>query len=259
MNCVVPLEFAHFQSLSFQGEDFLNYVRLEDLWCPSGAVFLAQKKDPEGAIVYQRGNWYHSLYNSHESLSRVIAHLPQGGDVRFAALPEKQWNLARERWPNLHFNENLVIEYKAEVEVPLDIGALRPLREGDVDFLMEHQLYLDEYGGKDYLLHRIEKGVTSGIEIEGDLVGWELLQDDGTLGFLRILESFRGKGAGRSLHYDLARKVQGLGKRAISHVSIYNRRVVKIVEAGWGEVQGKVAWVRNRSPEQVAWLERGNL
>jgi GNAT superfamily N-acetyltransferase len=134
---------------------------------------------------------------------------------------------------------------------------VRSLEEKDAAFLMEHQPYVEEYGGLDYLLYRIRTGLTAGVEIAGQLAGWEVFQDDGTLGFLRVLETYRGRGYAGALHGWLAARVREAGWKAISHVSIFNRRMLAIALPGGARKIGEVAWARRRTPEEIARLEKG--
>jgi ribosomal protein S18 acetylase RimI-like enzyme len=252
------LGFEDFSELTFPGDASSNPVLVGDLWHAPGEVFLAGR-DPEEALVYRRGGWYHCLATCQDALAALLANLPAEEEPRFAALPEAQWALVRQRWPELHVHEHLVLEYEPEEGEARNPAALRSLAQTDVSFLLEHQPYIDEYGGEGYLRYRIRCGPTAGSEIDGALVAWEIFQDDGTLGFLRVLAPYRGRGVARALHHHLALRLRALGKRALAHVSIHNRRVLRLAEQGGTRVHGRVAWVRRRSLEEIRRLETGEL
>lgn len=249
------LPFARFSHLVFRNEPGTNPVRLGDLWQREGDRFLADAADPEGAILYRRADWWHALHNRPEALAALLATLPDEPEPRFAALPPHQWDQVRERWPGLYFNVHLTLE--SEPGPPALGIPVRSLEEKDAAFLMEHQPYVEEYGGLDYLLYRIRTGLTAGVEVDGGLAGWEVFQDDGTLGFLRVLEPFRGRGYAGALHAWLAARVRGAGWKAISHVSAYNRKMLSIALPAGARKIGEVAWARRRTAEEIARLEQG--
>jgi GNAT superfamily N-acetyltransferase len=252
------LPFERFPDLVFRGDPGTNPVRLGGLWHRAGEQLLTDPEDPEGAVLYRRDRWWHLLHNRPEALGRLIAALPSDPEPCFAALPPHQWALVRTRWPRLHLNVHLTLESEPR-ETSFEGAPIRPLQEGDAAVLLERQPYVEEYGGLDYLLHRIRSGFTAGVEVDRQLVGWEILQDDGTLGFLRVAEPFRRRGYARALHTWLALRVREAGWKAISHVSAHNKRMLALTIPAGARQIGQAAWVRRRSAEEIDALERGEL
>ncbi len=85
------LPFEGFSGLVFRGAPGTNPVCLADLWRREVDRFLADPADPEGAILYRRGDWWHALYNRPEAFAGLLATLPAEPEPRFAAFPPHQW------------------------------------------------------------------------------------------------------------------------------------------------------------------------
>jgi ribosomal protein S18 acetylase RimI-like enzyme len=262
---LVSLPSSPYRELRFQAEAWANPVRLGEIFGGAEGTFLALPGRVAEAVLYETGGWFHGLYNRRETLLELIDHLPAEPEPKFVALPELAWARVRERWPELHFNDHEIFRYRPAGAPPRPLPEPAPeaemsaLAAKDVPVLLRHQLYLDEYGGEPYLRARIEAGRSLGVRLDGQLVGWEIVQSDGTLGFLRVLPPYRRRGLATLLHRRLSLSMSEQGLASICHISHDNPASLALAARLGMESLGRVSWVRRRTREEIREYEEGRF
>jgi len=247
------LEFniSDFTTTSFQIASYSNNIEIEKLYSLSKKTLLSTPGIREDAVFVQHNNWLQLYFNFYEveKAIKLIRELPVNINIKFVALRKIFWNEVQERWSKLHFHKHYVYQFDIQhEESDYSFDHLRPM---DVEFLAKNQKYLDEYGGVGYLTHRIHQNITACYRENDELVAWVLLHDDGTIGFLRVLDSHKGKNIGTQLLAHFINKVIKLGHQAIAQMSEYNKSSNRIAEKLDGKVIDEVAWVRERTPEEI--------
>lgn len=247
---------ADYHDLVYCLKPYNNLVYLRDIWDAGKRKFLSTPSLIKKAILVETNGWFHLYYNSIDALQQIIRLLPDNMDIKFAALPVELWETVKKRWPHLLFIHHHVCHIKKKTLYPCDYP-ITPLQVEDIGFLVRNQPYIDEYGGESYLKHRIKKGLTACIRFKVELIAWEIFHDDGTMGFLRVKESYRRQGLGLAIQAYLANKVIDVGKKALGYVSIYNCASLRLMQELNMVAVDRVSWVRKFTPEEFTRYKQG--
>jgi RimJ/RimL family protein N-acetyltransferase len=97
----------------------------------------------------------------------------------------------------------------------------------------------------DYVRRRIEEGITSGLEVDGELVAWDMTHFETDrvvmLGFLHVKEAYRGQGYAKVVTTATAEKVFAKGKIAAAEVFEDNLPSLRLTEGmGFQRVKRQV-------------------
>lgn len=88
------------------------------------------------------------------------------------------------------------------------------------------------YGRRaDHIRERIAAMPGCGVRVRGRLVAWALVHDDGSMGFLHVLDGFRGQGMARSLTTALAGRLLRLGFRPFLYIVRGNTASIRLTES----------------------------
>ncbi|MFQ5553039.1 MAG: GNAT family N-acetyltransferase [Thermoplasmata archaeon] len=128
---------------------------------------------------------------------------------------------------------------------------LRPSREAETRPLeaseapMIAALWSPERDASSYVRRRIEEGITSGIEVDGELVAWDMTHFETDrvvmLGFLHVREAHRGQGYAKTVTTATAEKVFAKGKMAAAEVFEDNLPSLRLTEGmGFRRVKRQV-------------------
>lgn len=260
MSRLEHFKISDYKELSYLGKVYANKIFLKNVYDNNDKELITIPKLIDKAILLKAGGWYHMLYNSLENLAEVIKEIPTNTnqEVKFAALPKELFELVKEKWPELHFHIHNVYCYSDQEQIILPFKyEVSPLNLTDVDFLSVNQPYLDEYGGTSYLQHCIETELTACVRVNGQLVGWELFHEDGTMGSLRVIREYRKNGIGEAIQAYLINKVLEVGLSPFCYVSIYNTSSNRLMQKLGMQVIDNVCWARKRTQEEIEDLKTG--
>jgi 8-oxo-dGTP diphosphatase len=181
-----------------EGNPFLGYVQ-------EGNAFLF-RGDSDGP-------WVYFVADSPEEFKALLSHLTPM-DKQFALVEDYMMpdlicrgEIANDmRCMRLVLPDHVMIDH----EVP-DGVVIRPLMVADVPYMYANYIYADSASSA-YFEMRVKQGVSFGVEVQGQLVGWVLTHDDGALGMLHVMEAFRGHGYADVLtrHLCLALRAKGI-------------------------------------------------
>ncbi|HDQ99006.1 MAG TPA: GNAT family N-acetyltransferase [candidate division WOR-3 bacterium] len=116
---------------------------------------------------------------------------------------------------------------------------ITPLVKSDIPLVVRHW----PYGRRaDYISERIRGGLSAGIRHDGRLAAWALTHADGSMGFLHVLDEFRGQGMARSIGAWLARRQLRQGVGAFVYIETRNRASIALTESLGFERVGEYAW-----------------
>jgi len=248
-----------YPGLCFRRSRDHNPLTLAKLWQDGGRRHLLSRPEllERAALLPGENGWYQCLYNDVEALVELIAHLPKSPPPKLVAAPEETKEILTHRWPGIHFNDHLLYTLDRD-RLPADPKPLSILGADDLTELLRRQPYVEEYGGAGYLSHRVAAGLSSCVREGGRLMAWGLIQDDGSIGLLRVVESHRGRGLGAAVGLDLAARAIAAGLQPLAHVSPLNRAALALVERTGARPLGRVeTWARYRTRAEIEAYERG--
>ena len=197
-----------------------------------------------GNSVLVRGtsdrDWIYIKCSSLEDLKLIKAELTQR-DENFGAIED--WMI-----PTLLEGRKLCWKLECEqyylpkhIELPNPKYITTQLSLRDVTTVYDNSTYKD-YISKDYIADRIERGISVGINENGRLVAWGMTQDDGGLGFLHVLDSYRRKGYGYSITISLIEAVRERGKIPFTYVEENNHQSKNLIKKLKFTFQKKIQW-----------------
>lgn len=118
-----------------------------------------------------------------------------------------------------------------------------PLHPSDAAYVFWHSAY-KEYTSEEYIIDRLKKDVSAGIYIRGKLVGWGLTHDDGSLGFLNVLEPFRKQGLGESILRNMILHRQNNKQPVFVNVETTNNKSITLITKLGFLPDRMVSWVK---------------
>lgn len=122
---------------------------------------------------------------------------------------------------------------------------IRGLTLDDAVHVYENSDYKD-FISLDYVRSRIHNGPSAAIHEGNKLVAWAMTQDDGAIGFLHVLENFRGKGYGSKAMIELIGKLRRNKMTPFAYIEEDNP-----------EAAGLISKLGFRRDKKVHWLKLG--
>jgi len=198
----------------------------------------------DNIVLIKRDNKNKSIYLScsDENEVKIAIENLRPDDKHFAALEE--WMV-----PILTKGNEVVKSVGGFKRVLLDNVKLpkpktptRPLTVEDAEIINEtwEHKYEDSI---EYIRKRILANDSVGIEVDGKLVAWVLIHDDGALGCLYVLPEYRGKGYAKDVMITLSEKIRKKGKLPFAHVLDYNENSLGLTANLGFTSNGKIYWI----------------
>lgn len=119
-----------------------------------------------------------------------------------------------------------------------ELPALKP---EDAEHIFEKSKY-KEILTLDYVKERISNGISSCIREREKLIGWAMNQDDGSMGFLQVLNEHRGKGHAMHLTMDLAKKINVINHIPFVQIETTNTHSLELVKKAGFVFDRKLHW-----------------
>jgi GNAT superfamily N-acetyltransferase len=208
---------------------------------PPTWVRVDDPENPRAVICRSRAI---TLYSADRTAGRALLdRVPRNWRPFFRATPS--WacdHLARTRpilWTTPCFGYALLDPKRLHGEVRHRVGRLRP---DDVEMITAHWPYHRGRRRSPHVRRLIERVPSAVIRRNGRPIAWALLHDDGSMGFLHVLEEWRHRGLARSLALVLCRRVLARGLTPFVFIETRNRPSLHLT-AGLGfERVGRYTW-----------------
>ncbi|MBB6217225.1 ribosomal protein S18 acetylase RimI-like enzyme [Anaerosolibacter carboniphilus] len=114
-----------------------------------------------------------------------------------------------------------------------------------VQYIFDHSKYKD-FTSVEYITERIEKGIGLGILRDEKLVAWLITHDDGAMGFLHVLDEYRGRGYALDLTVEMVDRLRKQEKIPFVHIEENNVQSMGLAL--------KMGFKEDR---RIRWLKRG--
>lgn len=169
------------------------------------------------------------------------SRLLQKSDTHFAAFPLTLADgviAARTvRWRR----DAISFELPATVALPPGPFEAIPLTEADAATIDEHWEHRDEVSLA-YVKACLSRDPALGVRLDGRLVGWELVHDDGALGAAFVLPAFRRRGVMKSLQLAMVTAQRRRGAPIFKHVALDNDAWLPAQEPSGWRALGQRCW-----------------
>jgi ribosomal protein S18 acetylase RimI-like enzyme len=143
-----------------------------------------------------------------------------------------EWKLSTHRY---YLPDSKTVEHPDYISKPLDASM--------ASYIFERSAYKD-FTSEDYIKERIEKDVSAGVWIDGELVGWGLTHDDTSLGFLNVIPAYRGQGLGESILRYLVILKRQKNKPVFVNIEPHNHQSINLVKKLGLTFDREVSWVK---------------
>ena len=95
-----------------------------------------------------------------------------------------------------------------------------------------------------YLKDRLSKDISVGIWQDGQLVGWGLTHDDGSLGFLNVVPEWQGKGLGENILKALIMQKREMQLPVFVNIEPHNVQSLQLIQKLGFVFDRQVSWVK---------------
>ncbi len=204
-------------------------------------VRVDDREDPK--VVLCRSWWLTMYAASRPAARRMLDALPARWNLNFSSTPS--WvhdHVARTRnvrWTNPCVGYALLDPDRLVAHRGHRVGRLEP---DDSRTVARYWPYHGGRGDSTYIKWRIRTGPTCAIRRRGRLVAWALTHGDGSMGFLHVLEEWRGRGMAKSVGTALARRVMERGWMPFLFIERKNRPSLKLTAQMGLEPVGRYTW-----------------
>lgn len=195
-------------------------------------------------VVLCRCGWL-TLYSAdREAARRLVDQIPARWHVNFSATPSWVHDHVRKRrginWVAPCFGyalkdpARLAIHHRRR-----RVGHLQP---EDTRLVTEHWPYNEGKNDLRYISWRIRFGPTAAIRRQGRPVAWALTHGDGSMGFLHVIEPWRGQGMARTIGTALAQRLLGKGINPFLFIEKKNRASIRLTQTMGFDRVGTFVW-----------------
>jgi len=203
--------------------------------------------DPHAVLC--RARRFTLFADSNPAAARVLAEVPRNLRMVFRATPTRFCRLIRKNWrgPDAgrrawynHCYLYLLRPGRLVVDRTHRVSRLQP---ADAPVIARAW----PYGrSPDRILRRIRSGPGYCIRHKGTLAAWGLTHDDGSMGFLHVLERYRGQGMARTLTTALAGRLLRLGILPFMYIVTANRASIRLTASMGFSRAGRFSWFGTR-------------
>lgn len=216
--------------------NMLNFMRnypVSSIMIKDGSVLVRGRSDE---------NWVYISSKSEEEFRKLIQELNEE-DKCFAILED--WMLphitkGREVRSKL---TSMKLVYDSDTPPMPNKFDCIPLSASDAATIFEHSKY-QEYITIDYITERIINGIGFGIREKEKLVAWALTHDDGAIGFLNVLEQYRGRGYGKDITAAMVKRLLEVNEIPYVHIEEDNVKSMNLaVKMGFRKYR-RIHWLK---------------
>ena len=213
----------------------LRWVRVDDV------------RDPHAMLCRTRR---FTLYaESGPAAARVLSDVPRNMRMMFGSTPTRFCRMIRKTWRGpdagrrAWYNHCYLYVLKPGRLVINRAHRVSRLRPDDAPLVARNW----PYGrSADQILRRIGNGPGYCIRRKGIPVAWGLTHDDGSMGFLHVVEAYRGQGMARALTTALARRLLSIGVQPFMYIVTGNSASIRLTASMGFTRAGRFSWFGTR-------------
>ncbi len=249
MLILTPAEFDKMRQTSY---NYINLIqRLEN---PNLKHFVHRA----GGTFVVENNGYLIPYleppfNTSEIIDSLFLKEIFGDRLLLAGLPKEHFHLF-EKHPDfeiewnepclLYVFENNPIDIVSEENATFRGLSLDHLREKDLDTVFQYYPYKDD--GIDYIREIIETQPTFCLRDGETPVSWLVRREDGSMGIMYTLDTYRQKGLGIYLSQHMINRILSMGQTPYLHIHHGNMPSIRLAESLGFRFVGDIHWFEAR-------------
>ncbi|MCK4258728.1 MAG: GNAT family N-acetyltransferase [Halanaerobiales bacterium] len=140
-------------------------------------------------------------------------------------------------------------------EIPEAKSRIEDINDEYAEYIFKHSKYSD-FTSIDYIIERINKGVAFGICQDDQLVAWLMTQDDGAMGFLHVLDEYRGRGYAQDLTYKMIKYLRKQNQIPFVHIEENNISSMNLALKIGFQKDRRIHWLYRRNKLEAMLEER---
>ncbi len=198
----------------------------------------------ESALILGRSNelWAHLISSNAEELSDILAKHHTKTRYFFSV---EDWMI-----PMIlsHGSADWILttdRYILEESTGIDLSNLPLVNIGEsfAPYIHKHSDY-KAFTSVSYVEERLSKGISAGFMVNNKLVAWGLTHDDGSIGFLNVLEEHRNRGLGQQILLGLIRQKRELKEAVFGNIIYENLASKHLIEKLGFEFDRRMSWIK---------------
>lgn len=204
----------------------------------------------EGSSILVKGisdrEWIYISSSDENEYAALLTRLPDN-DLNFAVVED--WQIPFIQSKAACKIELTTIKYYLPVSIVLpqvNNSNLFPLSIEFAEYIYRNNIY-KEFTSIEYIKERLTKGISCGILHDNKLIAWAITHDDGALGFLHVLDQYRGKGFAIEIVNFMVAKVREKNRIPFAQIEEHNTKSISLVKKLGFKDFKRVHWIsKNR-------------
>ena len=183
---------------------------------------------PGGVLVKPR-TFYSLFAVTRDAAASLLDVVPWDGPVGFSAVPADLADIVAARGIVAWRGRFWLYYLPEDVHAAPPLTTVQPLRREDAEIVHEYWPYGDPQNLQ-YVLERIDRGITAGLRLDGTLVAWGLTHSSGAMGFLHVLEEHRRHGYAQAVTTYLVGEIRRRGQTPFVYIDVNNTASLALAE-----------------------------
>jgi 8-oxo-dGTP diphosphatase len=211
---------------------FKNYPVAEYFTENKSALILGKSNELWAFLISSNAEELSEILAKHHSKTRYFSSVEDWMIPLILKHGSADWILTTDRYI---LEENIVIDLP---ELPLvNIGkSFAPY----IHKLSDYKAFTSV----SYVEERLSMGISAGFMVNNKLVAWGLTHDDGSLGFLQVLDGYRNKGLGQQILLELSRQKRELKEAVFGNIIPENLVSKHLVEKLGFKFDRRMSWIK---------------
>lgn len=202
--------------------------------------------DQTGESVLVRGtsdeDWVYISSESEEEFSRLLNGLDEE-DKCFAVLEDWMLPAIVENKEIRSRLTSLKLVFGEDSRILAEDPEVVELSISDAPYVYQNSKY-QEYVTVEYIEERIKSGMSAGLHRDGMLVAWAITHDDGAIGFLHVLDEYRGKGFATKVCSSIISRLQAINELPFVHIEEANTASLKLAKKVGFKQDRRIHWIK---------------
>lgn len=186
--------------------------------------------------------WIYFSCSNEKELLNLLENLPDN-NLNFAVIEDWQIPIIQKIF-NIEIELTTMkycLPYNVEM-VPAKSLEISPLPVEYAEYIYQNSIY-KEFTSIEYIRERLISGISCGISRDKKLIAWAITHDDGAIGFLHVLDEYRGLGYAADVMKFMINRVKAKNSIPFAQIEEHNFPSINLVKKlGFVEYK-RVHWI----------------